>query len=445
LHALNNLYQRKEAPAFSREELDIFAKRIKKEGGSSLADVSLYDKYGNYLMEVLVTALKTKYGIELEPIEKTGADVRRFDGIICHSREAQHYVSMRRINGLYLESDSLKFMPVLIADASMEGKIKEMDAQGYTLYVWPYGARGLPPLVNNDENPGGDTRNWFKLSDIDILATPIAASGEKEDQAKSHERQLRLNLWLEMDFQSLRHRMAAHYYRHRFYWWELMPAATLTMTSGVLAFISTAEFISETAKEVIPIIIGCFSILATFLQTMGGFLAYSARRVMFEAAAEDIGALRDAIAFDEYEEKNVTKKGTTGTMNYYTYRNALDQAKKACRYDVPPLISSMLDHFKAQVCYILGYDHETIGRQHAIKRDANNAFWYEVARNRGRTGVTRWPIVIPADTILHALRRIEHLFEDDEGCKKRCKFLIAQCATKRWPNIHPTRKWKLWK
>jgi hypothetical protein len=327
-----------------------------------------------------------------------------FDGysVFLMHNGSHHFVAVRRIHGKYFELDSLKARPRRLFN--LEAEMKTMLDNKYTIF----GAvldESIIPLKVSEQKPPGD--HWIPLSEL-------LAELEKPDRtATDGDRNRGMELWLEMDFFALQHKMSAHYYRHRYYWWELIPSATLTMTSAILAFLSTSELTDEDTKNVFAIVVGVSSVLATFLQTLGSFFAYSSRRDMHGAAASDLGDLRDDIAFDAYERR---------TLNIGEYRKVFVQAKAACKYQVPLEIEAELNHYRNRIdsiCRESNLDPATeYGR---VKSAANDALWVQAKRNTGF--LCGWPIALPEKTMDTAIERVAELFpllNVLESKKKKC-------------------------
>jgi hypothetical protein len=421
-----------------KEEDDTTEKPSIGEKGSG-ERTSFSSKGGNYLDPVLIKALTDRYSrlvfemhrpfLSLEGESDIYACVIA-NAALLHNGERNHYVAVRRINGHLWKFDSLKDSPELIDDFEVEAKLRRDE--NYTEFAILV-SEALPPVpIVGKTRRKGDF--WFEESDLLSLCSKSRdSSGSKlrteptvsQEQSEPNvlqainlppsvspdgdkESQLQFGLYYDMDFMSLMHNMSAQYFRHRYYWWELIPSSILTMASAVLAFLITSDVINQDTKDIFSVVVGCFSVVATFLTTIGGFFVYGSRRDMHRAAADDLSILRDSLAFDEYE-KQLSKNYKTFSNTIGDYRKAYDQANAACKSPVPPAISSVLYMYQNLVTDIV-HDIKNQKQKRQIRSAANDILLAEVMRHSGC--LWGWPIYIPKETLEIAYTKLGYLVEE---------------------------------
>ena len=180
-HALNNLVQ---ACIFSAGGLAEIAHQLDRmeltymsqnnEGGihskeyiQRIAEGSgNVDPSGNFSIEVLRSALKTKYGLELPNIRQEGVgdstEVTEMEGFICN--RSSHWYAIRKINGRFWDLNSTKERPVLISHFNLAAEIQGLQDKGYSVFTVPV---GLPPACSSkSQRIRGMPEYWWKEEDL---------------------------------------------------------------------------------------------------------------------------------------------------------------------------------------------------------------------------------------------------------------------------------------
>lgn len=162
-HALNNLVQ---ANAFSADSLAEIAGQLDQmelnymannnEGGVSSKDYlkrvaegsGNVDDSGNFSIEVLRSALLSKYNLELPNIRQQGlskVEVTTMDGFICN-RES-HWFAIRKINDRYWNLNSTLERPEVISHFRLAAEVEALQNSGYSVFCI---VDSLPPPCTNE-------------------------------------------------------------------------------------------------------------------------------------------------------------------------------------------------------------------------------------------------------------------------------------------------------
>jgi len=183
-HALNNLVQ---ASAFSVRQLKDIAHQLDQlelnymsqnnEGGITSKDFlervaegsGNMDESGNFSIEVLRSALKKKYGLELPNVLAKGLndrfgmnDVTEMSGFICN-KEA-HWFAIRLINGRFWNLNSMEERPQTISHFKLATEIAGYQNSGYTVFCVPNGLP--PPCTTKVQRENGLPQYWWKEDDL---------------------------------------------------------------------------------------------------------------------------------------------------------------------------------------------------------------------------------------------------------------------------------------
>mmetsp|Transcript_6451 Transcript_6451/g.9448 ORF Transcript_6451/g.9448 Transcript_6451/m.9448 type:complete len:374 (+) Transcript_6451:96-1217(+) len=186
-HALNNLLQ---IQSFAPQELAEIALQLdqmelnfmsqsnsngvrSKDYLNRLAEGSgNVDESGNFSIEVLRSALQTKYNLTLantlqEAVK--GVEITNFDGFICN--KSSHWFAIRKINGRFWNLNSLAERPEQISHFRLAAEIGALRASGYSVFcVVEIG--GLPKDCciseenQNDLKVRGMVDCWWKEEDL---------------------------------------------------------------------------------------------------------------------------------------------------------------------------------------------------------------------------------------------------------------------------------------
>ena len=144
-------------------------------------------------------------------------------------------------------------------------------------------------------------------------------------------------------------RLAHLYYSKWHFWMLFLPAALLTLLSGILAFLSVNDpWKCTPTGSTFAIIVGCLAVVATFLQALANHLAYGTSADMHKAAAIDLQEMSDALKFDVMQitlvDDSNMQKGVV-----QKYRGLYEQVMKGTKSVVPLKISQAFDLIDARL------------------------------------------------------------------------------------------------
>jgi len=181
-HALNNLVQ---ANAFSAGQLAEIAYQLDQmelnymaqndEGGVNSKDYlnrvaegsGNVDPSGNFSIEVLRAALKSKYSLDLPNVLAKGVnervgDVTEMEGFICN--KSAHWFAIRMINGRFWNLNSMEERPEIISHFKLATEIAGYQNSGYTVFCVP---TELPPAcTTKSQREQGLPQYWWKEDDL---------------------------------------------------------------------------------------------------------------------------------------------------------------------------------------------------------------------------------------------------------------------------------------
>ncbi|KAL7458915.1 hypothetical protein ACHAWC_010544 [Mediolabrus comicus] len=179
-HALNNLVQ---ANAFSADSLAEIAGQLDQmelnymannnEGGVSSKDYlkrvaegsGNVDDSGNFSIEVLRSALLSRYNLELPNIRQQGlskVEVTTMDGFICN--RDSHWFAIRKINDRYWNLNSTLERPEVISHFRLAAEVEALQNSGYSVFCI---VDSLPPPCTNEVMMDqGLPQYWWKEEDL---------------------------------------------------------------------------------------------------------------------------------------------------------------------------------------------------------------------------------------------------------------------------------------
>ncbi len=142
-----------------------YLKRIAEGSGN-------VDESGNFSIEVLRSALLSKYDLTLaNTLQESvrGIEITNFDGFICN--RSSHWFAIRKINGRFWNLNSISERPELISHFHLAAQIEALRVEGYSVFcVVEIGA--LPKEcriseANEHELKGrGIEEFWWKEDDL---------------------------------------------------------------------------------------------------------------------------------------------------------------------------------------------------------------------------------------------------------------------------------------
>ena len=177
-HALNNLVQEF---VFTTESLGEIAQQLDEmeltymsqnnEGGIASKDYirrlaegsGNVDPSGNFSIEVLRSALMSRYELELPNIRQEGVrdvEVTTMEGFICH--RDSHWFAIRKIHDRFWNLNSTAERPQLISHFRLAAEIQSLQNFGYSVFCVQ---QNLLPNSKPDKSKGLP-QYWWKQSDL---------------------------------------------------------------------------------------------------------------------------------------------------------------------------------------------------------------------------------------------------------------------------------------
>jgi hypothetical protein len=132
----------------------------------------------------------------------------------------------------------------------------------------------------------------FSHGNRSILSAGFPLSDDQKEKMK----QMR-EIWVMCECQRQMHRLAHMYYAHRQWHFNVLPLTVLTMLSGVMAFLSTADMIPNEFKEYLALSVGILSIFSASFQSMNQEARYDSKAEMHKNAALGMKRITDNIEF----------------------------------------------------------------------------------------------------------------------------------------------------
>jgi hypothetical protein len=171
----------------------------------------------------------------------------------------------------------------------------------------------------NDQNALGDAADTNHVPRVD-RGTVQNGDGNNDgdgdnDGGDNHDdfnkRSLSLtDLYINCEFQRQMHRLAQDYFRKREVLYHFYPVTILTMASGALAFLATADVIEARTKTILSIAVGFCSIISGAFQSCAKFRNYAARSEMHKNVALGMEMLGSNIIFQQIDPEKGVHKGT---------------------------------------------------------------------------------------------------------------------------------------
>mmetsp|Transcript_4367 Transcript_4367/g.9533 ORF Transcript_4367/g.9533 Transcript_4367/m.9533 type:complete len:352 (-) Transcript_4367:87-1142(-) len=180
-HALNNLVQQN---AFSPGSLADIAGQLDQmelnfmaqndEGGTSSKDYlkriaegsGNVDESGNFSIEVLRSALLSRFDLELPNIQQKGVrdkvEITNIEGFICN-RES-HWFAIRKINDRFYNLNSTLERPEVISHFKLAAEMEALQNEGYSVFCV---LKSLPPPCTSEAMMDlGLPQYWWKEEDL---------------------------------------------------------------------------------------------------------------------------------------------------------------------------------------------------------------------------------------------------------------------------------------
>lgn len=180
-HALNNLVQ---AEAFTVGNLSDIAQQLDQMELNFMANTDHgvnskdyirrvaegsgnVDPSGNFSIEVLKSALMTRYNLSLASISSetiANIEITTLSGFICH--KDSHWFAIRKINERYWNLNSTLESPQLISSFHLALEIESYRNNGYSVFTVENGAN-LPDICNSEAGlVRGQAKFWWKEEDL---------------------------------------------------------------------------------------------------------------------------------------------------------------------------------------------------------------------------------------------------------------------------------------
>lgn len=136
-----------------------YLKRIAEGSGN-------VDESGNFSIEVLRSALMTRFDLELPNIRQKGVgdkiEITNIGGFICN--RASHWFAIRKINDTFYNLNSTLEQPEVISHFKLAAEMEALQTGGYSVFCV---VDSLPPSCCSEAMMGnGLPQYWFKEEDL---------------------------------------------------------------------------------------------------------------------------------------------------------------------------------------------------------------------------------------------------------------------------------------
>jgi hypothetical protein len=201
---------------------------------------------------------------------------------------------------------------------------------------------------------------------------------------------------LEMGLDSSRqmHRLAGKHFASQHFWLLFLPSISITMVSGILAFLSdTPAFASW--NSYFSLIVGCLSVVSIFFQSLIKELDFGHRAKMHQNVGMDLKMMRDSLGFDQLDfcgDHAKLDEIIRSNKNKYT------QVTASCKSVLPTEIGN---------AYEMAYTRMSLSFMPPVKYSDENEYskskveWLslmEIVNNELFNSFSRsrlWPLVVP--------------------------------------------------
>eukprot|EP00041_Stephanoeca_diplocostata_P019156 m.407625 g.407625 ORF g.407625 m.407625 type:complete len:361 (-) comp21228_c1_seq3:433-1515(-) len=198
--------------------------------------------------------------------------------------------------------------------------------------------RGLSDALTDNEFGDPRLSSFTRAS----ASERILSLQERERHAAVRVKKIQ-KLWNLCESENQMHRLAANYFAFRHFYFLFLPAAVLTLLSGVLSFLSTSDAVtdstsSDKTKDTLASIVGAIALVASFLQTINDQLKWSSRAEMHKSAQTDLKKIVDDLEFKEMSldtEDSGTQHEMGHSVKIETYEKMYAQVMLGCKSSVP--------------------------------------------------------------------------------------------------------------
>lgn len=208
------------------------------------------------------------------------------------------------------------------------------------------------------------------------------------------------NLYFKVEQERQMQRLAASYFGAWHFWCLFLPSASLTMLSGILAFLSTSEVVSSRLRFYLATAVGCLALVATFLQTVSDQLKLDSRAAMHRSAVLDLKRICDDLEFLVI----ARLESDAPRAELGEYKKLYAQIQQGCKSMVPLRVSQAFRVIDTRLILRMPSGNELEG---AI----NNAMVYHLVWNELYCAISAyllWPFGLPdpdrtVDRVLNSL------------------------------------------
>lgn len=95
-----------------------------------------------------------------------------------------------------------------------------------------------------------------------------------------------MEVWVMCEEQRQMHRLAFMYYNYRQYRYHVFPLTVITMFSGIMAFLTTADMIPSSWKQYLSLSVGILSVLSASVQSVNQEARYDSKAEMHKNAGK---------------------------------------------------------------------------------------------------------------------------------------------------------------
>lgn len=264
-------------------------------------------------------------------------------------------------------------------------------------------------------------------------ANPLPHGGAGEGAAQDEEaHDLMVNtLWIKVEAERQMQRLAAAHFGFWHFYFLFIPAASLTMASGILAFLSTSEAVDAERRVALATVVGCLSLVAVFLQTINDQLKYGSRAEMHRSAVLDLKRITDELDFMQIDRIGGSARKKVSVA---TYHGLFSQVQQGCKSMLPLRVSQAFNAIDTRIMIQLPSNRD-VGLEGTIRtNEVYIILWNELYCAIAAYWLFPLALPDPDRTIARVLERMRGMLMSDLG--DAAAGARAQAAAAGRPNLN---------
>lgn len=120
----------------------------------------------------------------------------------------------------------------------------------------------------------------------------------KSEREKERKKRSIMEIWVMCESHYQMHRLSNLYYAHKHYKNYVYPLSSITMLSGIMAFINSTSILNEKNKEYLSLAVGFTAVLSSFIQNLGQEAKDDTKAEMHKSATLGMKKIADQLDFE---------------------------------------------------------------------------------------------------------------------------------------------------